>query len=100
MNRELKFRIWDKEDMDYIGLVSVIFGNENKLLDNQVVMQYTGLNDKNGKEIYEGDIIEGGYLNPLGDGFVSKKYVIEYDIEKGGYMGHIIGHRPYGDTWI
>ena len=60
--RELKFRIWDKEDMDYLGLVSVIFGNENELLDNQIVMQYTGVKDRKGKEIYEGDLVR---ISPL-----------------------------------
>jgi len=56
------------------------------------------LKDKNGVEIYEGDIIEGGYLNPLTSEFLSRKYIVEYD--KGSFKGKLIRHTPYGDTWL
>ena len=62
MNREIKFRIWNDYDK------KMIYWNEllkNKLANiftmpsyNKWLMQYTGLHDKNGKEIYEGDIVE------------------------------------------
>jgi uncharacterized phage protein (TIGR01671 family) len=57
--REIKFRAWNKDRM--VKPFGLLFSNSPQILDGltseATLMQYTGLKDKNGKEIYEGDIV-------------------------------------------
>lgn len=65
MMREIKFRAWNKKEkfldtawsIDFEhGLVCHRTHNQSNLLDCEL-MQYTGLNDNNGKKIYEEDVV-------------------------------------------
>jgi len=68
--REIKFRAWDTVQDKMLPVESINFRNDvisldegdNSVSDSSdmfILMQFTGLLDKNGKEIYEGDIIKG-----------------------------------------
>lgn len=73
MNRDIKFRAWDKENEVMIPWARDMFSDSSRVTswgndfpseeDGILLMQFTGMQDSKGTDIYEGDV-----LRRLGDG--------------------------------
>lgn len=83
MNREIKFRIWSFLDkaFHHFELQDYPSGIAGGVSEPQ---QFTGLKDKNGKEIYEGDILHFEFGGENWIGQVAWKYPLGIELVNGG----------------
>ena len=95
--REIKFRAWDASEKEmvyapqhdpddwFIGLI------DGEAPEGDLLMQYTGLKDKNGKEIYEGDIVNmfsGGHLGKQMKDFhsITREWSTQVYFDNGSFL--------------
>jgi hypothetical protein len=89
--REIKFKVWDKKYGHFNDIILELPRELNEdwtglNYGDLVLLQYTGLKDKNGKEIYEGDFIQNDMGELASIIYSGKRFTTQHaDIPKGDF---------------
>lgn len=90
--REIKFRAWDEQRMLSDREVMEIAEGYRSINDAPNAMQFTGLKDKNGKEVYEGDLVKNVVTGVT--------YKIEWNEQCAGYWYAKLDRQDMSRFWV